>query len=499
MDIKNVGLYSYCQDLPTQPDPEKGTILVTGASGYIGGRLVPELLARNYKVRVMVRAASPEQARRWPEAEIVVADALDRAAVEKALEGVDTVFYLIHSLLLGPKDFASADLVAAEHFRIAAGKNHVKRMIYLGGLGDNKTDLSAHLRSRILVAQELQKGAVPVTILRAAIIIGSGSASYEIINSLVRSLPVIPIPFWARTRCQPISIRDVIKYLVGCLETPGTAGRSFDIGGNEILTYEKMMRTLADLIGKKRLFIPSPVSHIGFFSYVANLITPVPNAIARCLMEGSVNEVICQNDDIKDLIPFEPLSFRDALERAATRESQDNVHTRWSDAYPPGCELPEKLSDMQTLPQYTSMYAMETGKAPEAVFRSICSIGGREGWFHGNWLWRLRGWLDRIMTGVGTSRGRRSHSSLRINDVIDFWRVEELEENRLLVLRAEMLLPGQGWLQFKIDDADSARSTLSVKAFFYTNSVGGKLYWYACLPFHQFIFKNLIRQIEKRS
>jgi uncharacterized protein YbjT (DUF2867 family) len=390
-------------------------------------------------------------------------------------------------------------LEAAVNFRIAAEKMGVKRIIYLGGLGDNKTDLSPHLRSRILVAQELKKGSVPVTILRAAIIIGSGSASYEIINSLVRRLPVIPTPFWARTRCQPISVRDVVKYLVGCLETPETTGGSFDIGGNEVLTYEKMMRILSGLIGKKRLFVPCPVSNIGLFAYLVNMVTPVPNPIARCLIEGSVNEVVCKNDDIQSLIPFKLLSFKDALQRAASCEEQDVVHTRWSDAYPPKHELLTKLSEIKPAPQYTTSYSLLTSKPPAAVFKSICSIGGREGWLHGNWLWRLRGWLDRIQAGVGTSRGRRSYSSLRINDVIDFWRVEDLVENRLLLLRAEMFLPGKAWLQFKIDDAASGQSKISIEAFYYTDRFAGKLYWYACFPFHLFIFKNLIRQIEQRS
>lgn len=490
--------YLYCQDLPTHPDPGMGRILVTGASGYIGGRLVPELLTRNYRVRVMVRAASQEQEKRWPGAEIVVADALSPAAVEKALDGVDTVFYLIHSLLLGPKAFESADLKAAMNFRIMTEKNHVKRIIYLGGLGDNKVDLSPHLRSRILVAQELRKGSVPVTILRAAIIIGSGSASYEIINSLVRSLPVIPLPFWARTRCQPISIRDVVKYLVGCLETPETTGRAFDIGGDEILTYEKMMRTLADLLGKKLIFIHSPIFNISLFSYLVNLITPVPHPITRCLIEGSTNEVICHNDDIKRLIPFQTLSIRDALQRAASREEHDDIHTRWSDAYPPAYEHSIKLSEIKEPPNYTTAYSLLTDKNSSSLFKSICSVGGREGWFHGNWLWRLRGWLDRILTGVGTSRGRRSHSSLRVNDVIDFWRVEDLKENSLLLLRSEMIMPGKAWLQFRIEPVQR-KNKLSVEAFYYPGNIAGKMYWYTCLPFHLFIFKSLIKQIEKRS
>jgi uncharacterized protein YbjT (DUF2867 family) len=227
----------FCHDLPSEPRKDTGKILVTGASGYIGGRLVPELLARGYQVRVMVRAASPVYKELWPDAEIVVADALDMARLQMALEDVDTAYYLIHSLLLGPKGFASADVQAAIHFRKAAEEKQIKRIIYLGGLGDTRTKLSSHLQSRIQVAEELKRGKVPVTILRAAIIIGSGSASYEIIQHLVRRLPIILIPRWAMTKCQPIAIRDVIKYLVGVLEIPETSGKFFDIGGKDILSY----------------------------------------------------------------------------------------------------------------------------------------------------------------------------------------------------------------------------------------------------------------------
>lgn len=489
---------SYCEDLPTKPDPGIGRILVTGASGYIGGRLVPELLARNYKVRVMVREQTSAFEQRWPDAEIVVTDAMDLEAVEKAMDGIDTVYYLIHSLLLGPREFESADLRAAVNFRIAAEKKNVRRIIYLGGLGDMLTNLSPHLRSRVLVARELARGKVRVTIFRAAIIIGSGSASYEIMDQLVRNLPVIPIPVWARTRCQPISVRDIIKYLVGSLETPETVGCAFDIGGDEVLTYEKMMRIIADFLGKKRWFVSSPISSIGMYAYLANLVTPVPNAITRCLMESSINEVVCHESNIKKLIPIKLLSFREAVKRAALREECDTVHTRWSDAYPPTYHPTVKLNSMTQPPSYMSTYSLVTGKSAPALFKSICSIGGREGWFHSNWLWRLRGSLDRMLTGVGMSRGRRSRSTLRVNDVIDFWRVEDLKENRLLLLRAEMILPGKAWLQFRIEP-EGTGNRLTVEAFFDTHTIAGKLYWFVCIPFHVVIFKNLIKQIEMRS
>ena len=487
-----------CSSLPSRPRPELGRILVTGATGYVGGRLVPELLARGYRVRVMVRAASEDHERRWPGAEVVVADALNPGSLNAALEGVYAAYYLLHSLLLGQKDLEATETQAAGNFRRAAERHGVARIIYLGGLGEARAPLSPHLRSRMQVADELSCGSVPATVLRAAIIIGSGSASYEIIEHLVKSLPIVPVPHWAKTRCQPISIRDVIKYLVGVLETPETSGRSLDIGGPGVLTYREMLGILADLLGRKRLFVPCPFSSIGFFSYCASLVTPVPAPITRCLMEGIVHEVVCQNDDIKRILPFELLGYREALIRAMSREEQDQVHTRWSDAYPPAHELAMKLHEIKGPVRYTSSYSLVTEKDTASLFRSVCRIGGKEGWFHGNWLWRLRGAVDRLLLGVGSSRGRRSSSTLRIGDVIDFWRVEDLKQDSMLLLRAEMKLPGKAWLQFRIDpEADKNR--LFVNAYYQPRGIFGHLYWYIFLPFHFFIFQNLIRQIERRS
>ncbi len=488
----------FCHDLPSRPRPDIGTVLVTGATGYIGGRLVPELLARGYRVRVMVRAASPEHAQRWPGAEIVVADAMKPETLRKALEGIHSAYYLIHSLLLGRTDFESSDIEAAKNFRKAAEAQKVRRLIYLGGLGDIKVSLSRHLRSRMQVAEELDRGKTPATILRAAVIIGSGSASYEIVNHLVRNLPVLFIPSWARTKCQPISVRDVIKYLVGVLETDASAGRSYDVGGKDVLSYKEMLQILAELLNKRRLLVPCPCSRIGVYAYLASLLTPVPAPIVWCLMEGITNEVICQHEDIKRILPFEPLSYREAVLRAMSREEQDDIRTRWSDAYPPSHDLAIKLRELGSAVRYTTSYSLRTGKAASALFSSVCRIGGREGWFHTNWMWRLRGMVDRILLGVGSARGRRSRSSLRVNDVIDFWRVEDLREDALVLLRAEMKLPGKAWLQFNVEP-EGESNRLSVKAFFQPRGFLGKIYWYLFLPFHFFIFHNLIQQIERKS
>ncbi len=487
-----------CSNLLTKPQPEIGKILVTGATGYIGGRLVPELLARGYSVRVVARVAAEECRERWPEAETVVADALVSNQLHQALEGIHTAYYLIHSLLLGPKKFESADIQAAINFRKSAEAKGVKRIIYLGALGDSRSPLSPHLRSRIQVAQELQSGKVPTTILRAAIIIGSGSASYEILKHLVKRSPIFFMPYWAKTRCQPTSIRGLINIMVGVLETQETSGKSFDIGGLEVLTYEKMLKILAQILGKKRLFIATSFSNIKFYSYIASLLTPVPAAVIRALMGGCHNEVICQENDILLISLYNPITFKEAILRAMSREELDAVHTTWSDEYPRAHELAIKLRELQNPPYYRRSYSLLSDKSAVALFQSICKIGGKKGWFHANWMWRLRGILDRLLLGVGLSRGRRSKTSLRVNDVVDFWRVESLLQNRRLLLRAEMKLPGKAWLEFKINK-NGRENRLTVTAYYEPKGLPGKIYWYNFLPFHHFIFTNLIKQIDKRS
>jgi len=489
----------FCDDLCSLPQPGLGPILVTGATGYVGGRLVLELIARGYQVRVLVRAKSSGEAERWPGADVAVGDAADPTALREALRGVYAAYYLIHSLLLGAKKFGAVEAVNARNFRQAAEAAGVKRIIYLGGLGDVRTLLSPHLRSRMGVADELRGSAtVATTVLRAAIIIGSGSSSYEIIHHLVKRFPVVLLPPWTVTRCQPIGIRDVIRYLVGVLEKPETAGESFDIGGQDVLTYEAMMRTLATILGKKPLFLKTMVSSVHAYAYLAGLATPVPAPIVRSLMEGLRNDVTCENDRIRTFLPFQPLSYREAIVEAMSREEQDAVHTRWSDSYPPAHELAIKLHELKHAPRYTATYFIRTPRPGPALFHSICLIGGKEGWFHGNWMWRLRGVLDKLLMGVGTARGRRSSSTLRVNDVIDFWRVEVLDPNRRLLLRAEMKLPGRAWLEFRIEP-EEAVNRFSVQAYFDATLLFGDLYWYLFMPFHKYIFEHLLKQIDRRS
>lgn len=487
-----------CANLPSQPVPEIGTVLITGASGYIGGRLIPELINRGYKVRLMVRGAHELAEEKWHECEVVEADAHSRESLYKALENVHAVYYLIHSLLMGPRDFEEADIVAARNFREVAEELGIKRIIYLGGIGDTHYSRSRHLRNRMAVAEELCNGQVPVTTLRAAVIIGSGSASYEILRGLVEKLHFLPVPKWAGNKCQPIGVGDVIRYLVGVLENPATRAQAFDIGGKDVITYKQMLYYFARLTNKSIIFCPSPLLSIKLHAYVTSLITPVPQQIIECLLEGLQDETVCRDEEIRKFVPFEPLSYRGAVVRALTREQQDGVRTRWSDSYPPAHELALKLHELQSGPDFISSYSIETSKSASALFISMCKIGGKSGWFNSNWLWRLRGTLDKLFFGVGATRGRRSESTLLKDDVIDFWRVEELLPNERLLLRAEMKMPGRAWLDFKIDD-DGTKRKLFVTAYFDAWKVLGSIYWFSLLPFHHFIFRDLIMQIEKRA
>jgi len=488
-----------CRDLPTPVRPDRGPILVTGASGYIGGRLTPELIQRGYRVRVMVRAEVADYQGVWPEAEVVRGDALDPDSLVAALQGIKVAYYLIHSMVLGPRGFAEADMRAARNFRRAAENAGVERLVYLGGLGRSGPVLSPHLESRRRVAAELQSGSIPTTVLQASVIIGSGSASFEIIKSLIDRLPLLPLPHWASHRSQPIGVRDVVKYLVGAMEAEAAAARTFDIGGPEVLTYAEMMKTLAGVLRRPTRFLRLGFGGTRFYGYMMSLITPVPAPITMCLVDGLKNDTVCADDTIRSVVPFVTMSFQQAIVRALNREEQDRIATRWSDAYPASQEYIIRLHQLRRPPRYTAHYTLLTDCPAEALFASLTRIGGQEGWFDANWMWRFRGGVDRILFGVGSARGRRSRRELRVHDVIDFWRVENLVPNRRLLLRAEMRMPGRAWLEFTVTPRNGKIYELAITAHYATRSLWGRLYWRFFQPFHWYIFARLLKQIERRA
>ena len=488
---------SFCKDLPTKPVPETGIILVTGASGYIGGRLVPELLERGYRVRVMVRKYSEEQTERWPEAEVVIADAMNPDQLRWVMKDVAVAYYLMHSILPGKKEFIRSDMEAAVNFRTIAGECGLKRIIYLAASGDpGKTLESGKQKDHYYVPDILREGKVPVTVLNAAIIIGSGSASFELMRSIVRNIPVIILPSWSKNKIQPVGIRDVIKYLVGVLETELTTGKTYDIGSDDVLTYRDMLKTMAKVLNKRRLFLPTPIRGIKLYSYLISLISPVPTRMIAGLIRSIRKGAVMSDHSIREVIPFPTVRFKVSLLRAISREEHDRIATRWSDSYPPAHELAIKLSELEEPPRYISSYSIISYQKAKQIFEQICGLGGKRGWFNMNFLWQVRGAIDRVFMGVGTARGRRSAHSLAINDVIDFWRVEDLVRNKKLLLRAEMKVPGKAWLEFVLDEVDN-HNILIVTAYFQPKGYWGRIYWYLFLPFHYFIFKDILRHLSK--
>ncbi|GIU86442.1 MAG: NAD(P)-dependent oxidoreductase [Acidimicrobiia bacterium] len=474
-------------------------ILVAGATGYIGRRLVNELVAHGERVRCLARSPEKLASEPWrSQVEVVPGDVLDAASLTGALSGVDVAYYLVHSMS-GTGDWERRDRAAAELVRDAAAGAGTGRIVYLGGLGSDTEALSPHLRSRHEVGRILAGGPVPVTELRAATIIGSGSASFEMLRNLVEVLPVMVTPKWVDTRCQPIAIRDVLTYLVAVLDEPATAGRILEIGGTDVLTYREMMQVFAEEAGlRRRLVVPVPFLTPRLSSLWIGLVTPLPVPLARTLVDSLVNEVIVHDHTVEDLVPHEPLAYRRAVQLALRRVEDLAIATRWTDAdWTPADPMPTDaawaggtvLEDEQVV----------TVAAPPAeVFRVVSGLGGERGWLVADPLWRLRGLADRLVGGVGMRRGRRHPDDLRVGDALDFWRVETLVPDRLLRLRAEMKLPGEAWLEWRVEhDPPGERTRLYQRARFHPRGLLGRAYWYALAPFHRMIFRPMARRIGR--
>jgi len=480
-------------------------ILVTGASGYVGGRLVTALLEDGADIRVFVRDKNKAQSHSWAnQVEIAVGNASDYQSTVSALTGVHTAFYLLHSINLGP-NFDKIESEMATNFAKAAAECGVKQIVYLGGI-NNDAKSSKHLSSRANTGKSLASSTVAVMELRAGIIIGSGSASFEMLRHLTHRLPVMTTPKWVMNKTHPIAVRDVLWYLrkSAMLEKPVSG--VFDIGGPEVLSYADMMQKFAKLSGlRKRLIIKVPVLTPKLSSLWIGFVTPVPTSLARPLVGSLISEVVADPaKSINHLIPKPAEGLIDvegAIKLALSHVSGNTVKTRWSDATTQTAPWQKAQSDPDWAGEalYKDSKVRVTDASMENLWVAIEEIGGENGWYGSDFLWYLRGLLDRMIGGVGLRRGRRDPIHLRVGDSLDFWRVESLVPGESLKLYAEMILPGKAWLEFRIKKLPNGQSKVTQEASYSPRGLGGQLYWYAVLPFHSLVFPTMIRNLIRSA
>jgi len=481
-----------------EPDIVNGTndlILLTGATGYVGGRLLHALEKSGRKIRCLARHPETLLSRTAPGTAIVAGDVTDTESLRAAMAGVQTAYYLIHSM--GSKEgFEEEDRKAALAFGSAAQHAGVKKVIYLGGLASGEK-LSTHLRSRQEVGRILRESGVPAIEFRASIIIGSGSFSFEMVRALVERLPVMITPQWVKTPTQPIAIEDVIDYLMSALDLEMCESRIIEIGGSDRVSYQDLMREYARQRGLKRLMIPVPVLSPRLSSLWLGLVTPVFARIGRELVDGLRNETIVQDTSAQRIFSIRPRGFRESIERALANEDREFAETRWSDAFS-SVAFKKKRSTVEYGRRFVDSRTMHVSCLPEKAFRPIERLGGLTGWYFGNWLWTLRGWMDLALGGVGMRRGRRDPAHVLPGDTIDCWRVETVEASRLLRLSAEMRLPGRAWLQFELEP-EGPGTRMRQTAIFDPLGLLGRLYWYLLFPVHQILFQGMLRGIVKTA
>lgn len=503
-------------DAPVQ-DGRAPLVLVTGVTGYIGGRLVPQLLSAGYRVRAMARRPERLADRPWfDDVEVVEADATDHEQLTAALDGVDVAYYLIHSLGSG-KDFEQLDRRTARTFANAAREVGVSRIVYLGGLYPPQEHLSHHLASRREVGEIFLCSGVPSVVLQAAVILGSGSASFEMMRRLTEMLPAMVTPKWLTSRIQPIAVRDVLRYLVGAARLPEGTNRSFDIGGPEIVTYRDMMQRYAAIAGlRRRIIVPVPVLTPRLSSYWIGLVTPVPKNIAKPLVGSLVHEVVCKEDDIKQHVPDPPeglLGFDDAVRLALKKIQSYDVETSWRSASTPGAPS----DPLPTDPDWAggALYCDDRSTVVDApkehLWAVLQGIGGANGWYSFQLGWWTRGVLDQVFGGPGLRRGRRDPLHLSVGDALDWWRVEAVEPGRLVRLRAEMRLPGLAWLELRVETGAEAMDAgrlhdvapdavvFHQQALFHPHGLPGRLYWLGIVPFHAVVFGGMQRNVARAA
>lgn len=472
------------------------TILVTGGTGYVGGRLIPLLENRGMQVRCMARRPEFLQSRVRPSTEVVAGDVLQPETLLTTFQGIETAFYLVHSMGAG-KDFEDEDRIAARNFAEACRRNDVRRIIYLGGLGEEQQQLSKHLRSRQEVGSILRESGAQVIEFRASIVIGSGSLSFELIRTLVQKLPVMICPKWVSTPAQPIAIEDLLSYLLAAVDFPDGPSQIFEIGGPDQVSYGEIMQEYARQRGLKRWMVSVPFLSPRLSSLWLGLVTPVYARIGRKLVESLRNPTLVTNALANDVFPIRPRGVHDAIARALVNEDKEMAATRWSDAISSSGQL-ERWGGIRFGTRLVDSREIEVALPVERAFAPIQRIGGQTGWYYRNWLWKLRGWLDLLVGGGGLRRGRRDPVRLQNGDSVDCWRVESLETNRRLRLFAEMKLPGRAWLEFEVEQTENG-SRIRQTAVFDPIGLTGLAYWYAIYPLHEFVFGGMLHGIANAA
>ena len=481
----------------TSEDPSRRLVLLTGATGYVGGRLLERLLSTGADVRCLARRPENLRSRTGPDVDIFPGDVLDRNSLDKALEGVHTAYYLVHSMG-SSGSFEAEDRTGARNFAEAARACKVRRLVYLGGLGNEGEVLSPHLRSRHEVGKLLRESGVPVIELRASIILGSGSLSFELIRAMVERLPVMITPRWVRIPAQPIAVDDVLSYLVAVLDLPPSMGsRTFEIGGADQVSYAELMKEYARQRGLRRWLIPVPVLTPRLSSLWLGLITPVFARIGRKLIESIRHPTVVRDTSALELLPVRPVGVRKAIADALRDEDEELGRTRWSDAVSSGV-VAENAFGTRFGPRRIDSRTITVELSAAQAFAPLRRIGGERGWYFADWLWRLRGFLDLLAGGVGMRRGRRDAETLRVGDTVDCWRVEAVESDRLLRLVAEMKLPGRAWLELEVTESEG-RSIIRQTAIFDPVGLLGRAYWYLVYPLHRYVFAGMLRGMARAA